>query len=261
LLGVRVGGVGADLLGGAEFDETAVVEDGDAVAEVADERHGVGDEEVGETMLALEVAEEVDDLCADGDVESAHGLVEHEELWLEGKSACDIDALALAAGELVRVTVEGGGIEADGGEEFEEAGGGERLAVDGEGLGEDLADAHAWVECGVGVLKDDLYLSAKRTQPTWAGDEEIFFAEVDCPGGGLDKAQEHAGDGALAGAGFADESESFAGLDVEGDVVDDAGDASIGGVVLDEVAGAKERRNMRQRGRLHRRMVAGDGSG
>ena len=75
MLGVGIGGVVADLLPGAGFYDAAVLHDGDAVGEVADEGHGVGDEEAGERVALLEVAEEVDDLGGYGDVEGGDGLV------------------------------------------------------------------------------------------------------------------------------------------------------------------------------------------
>ena len=47
--------------------------------------------------------QQVQDLRADRHVERGHGLVEHDELRRERERARDGDALALAAGELVRV--------------------------------------------------------------------------------------------------------------------------------------------------------------
>ena len=113
MLGVDFAGALADLLPGSGFYDAAALHDGDPVAEVADQRHGVGDEEAGEAVAGLEVAEEIDDLRADGDVEGADGFVEDEELWTESEGAGDVDALALAAGEFVRIPAEGGGVEAD----------------------------------------------------------------------------------------------------------------------------------------------------
>jgi hypothetical protein len=46
--------------------------------------------------------------------------------------------------------------------------------------------------------------------------------------GGFDEAEEEAGQGAFAGAGFAYQAEGFAAVEVEGDVVEDA----VGAVVL-----------------------------
>ena len=122
-------------------------------------------------MGALEGAEEVDDLGADGDVEGADGLVEDEEGGTEGEGAGDVDALALAAGELVGEAGEGVGVEADLGEEGVEAGVeafGRVLAVDAEGLGEEVADAHAGVEGGEGILEDEGHAAAEMAQGTGA---------------------------------------------------------------------------------------------
>ena len=100
----------ADLVPGAGLDDAAGLHDGDGVGEVSDEGHGVGDEQAGEVVAGLEVAEEVDDLGGDGDVECGDGLVEDEEGGAEGEGAGDVDALALAAGELVGIAGEGGGV-------------------------------------------------------------------------------------------------------------------------------------------------------
>jgi hypothetical protein len=70
-LGVRLAGMFADIEHIADLDQAALLHDGDAVAEVAHERHGVRDEEAGEVVGALQVAEQVDDLGADRDVEGA----------------------------------------------------------------------------------------------------------------------------------------------------------------------------------------------
>ena len=64
-------------------------------------------------MALLQVAEEVDNLCGDRDVEGADGFVEDEKFGAEGEGTGDVDALALASGELVRVAGEGSGGEAD----------------------------------------------------------------------------------------------------------------------------------------------------
>ena len=62
----------------------------------------VADEQVAEAALALEPAQEVDDLRLHREVERRGRLVEQDELRLERDGAGDRDALALAAGEFVR---------------------------------------------------------------------------------------------------------------------------------------------------------------
>ena len=64
--------------------------------------------------------------------------------------------------------------------------------------------------------------------------------EGDGAGGGFDEAEDDAGDGALAGAGFADEAEGFAALDGERDAIDD-GSGIFPAVDFGEVAGGEKR--------------------
>ena len=63
------------------------------------------DEHVGQVELVLQVLEQVDDLRLDRDVQRRHRLVGHDQLGPQRERAGDADALALAAGELVRVAV------------------------------------------------------------------------------------------------------------------------------------------------------------
>ena len=97
----------------AGFDHVAVLHDDDLVGERADDAEVVRDEDVGEAVLRLQPAQQVDDLHLDGHVEGGGRLVEDDELRLQDHRAGDGDALALAAGELVRVAVGGRGVEAD----------------------------------------------------------------------------------------------------------------------------------------------------
>ena len=57
--------------------------------------------------LPLQVLQQVDDLRLDRDVERGDRLVADDQVGLGGQSAGDADALALAAGELVRPAVDG----------------------------------------------------------------------------------------------------------------------------------------------------------
>ena len=87
----------------ADLDDAAEVHHGDAVGDMLHHRQIVRDENHGELHLAREVAEEVQNLRLDGDVECGDRLVGDDELGLDGKRAGDGDALALATGKLVRI--------------------------------------------------------------------------------------------------------------------------------------------------------------
>jgi hypothetical protein len=56
----------------------------------------VGDEQVGQPQLLLEVVEEIQDLTLDRDVERRDRFVEDHEFRVEGEGTGDADALALA---------------------------------------------------------------------------------------------------------------------------------------------------------------------
>ena len=91
------------------------------VGEVAHHRQVVGDEDEGDAELAPELVEKLDHLRLDRDVERGDRLVADDELGLERQRAGDGDALALAAGELVRVALGVLGGEADLGQQLGDA--------------------------------------------------------------------------------------------------------------------------------------------
>src|SRR6266566_3329333 len=71
------------------------------------------DEQVRETELRLEILEQVHDLRLDRDVESGDRLVGDDELRAHRQRARDPDTLTLTAGELVRISAQVIGQEAD----------------------------------------------------------------------------------------------------------------------------------------------------
>ena len=125
--GVGVLGVAVKRVAVGEFDDAAQVHDGDAVAEVFDDGEVVGDEKVGEAEFVLEVLEKVEDLGLDADVEGGDGFVADDEFGIETQGAGNTDALALAAGKLVGVTVGVVALQADFDEQVGDAVGGSRL--------------------------------------------------------------------------------------------------------------------------------------
>jgi hypothetical protein len=69
---------------------------------VPHDRQVVGDEQVCQRELGLELLQQVDDLRLNRDVERGDGLVRDDEVWVDRQRTGDPDPLALAAGELVR---------------------------------------------------------------------------------------------------------------------------------------------------------------
>jgi hypothetical protein len=86
-------------------------------------------------------------------------------------------------------------------------------------FGHDFFHAHARVQRGKGVLKDDLHVAAKAAQLAAAGPDHVMAIEGNCAGSGLDEAEKHASQSGLAAARFADEAQSFPLSDVERNTV------------------------------------------
>ena len=143
------------------LDDAAEIHDRDPVADVLDHRQIVRDEQVGQLELVLQIHQQVDDLRLDRDVERRDRLVADDQLRVQRQRAGDADALALAAGEFVRIGTASARAAA------RPARTGRRPARAAPAasptpwmikrLADDLAGRHARVERGVGVLVDHLH--------------------------------------------------------------------------------------------------------
>ena len=90
----------------SDLDDPARVHHRDAVAGLGDHAHVVGDEHDRGAVLLAEALQQRNDLRLDRDVERGGRLVGDDQARLAGKRQGDDDALAHAAGELVRILVE-----------------------------------------------------------------------------------------------------------------------------------------------------------
>ena len=119
-----------------------------------------------EVELAAQPLEQADDLGLDADVERRHRLVEHEQVGADGERPGDADALALPAGELVRVAAGGRRAAAARGRAARRtrASSVAAEAVHAQRLGEQLADGHARVERRLRVLEHHLEPAAHAAQ-------------------------------------------------------------------------------------------------
>ena len=100
-------GVLVEAVGRRHLDDLPEVHDDDPIRDVPDDREIVGDEQVRETELGLQLLEQIDDLRLDRDVQRRDRLVADEELGVQGQRPGEADPLALPAGELVGVAVGG----------------------------------------------------------------------------------------------------------------------------------------------------------
>ena len=214
-----------------ELDDLTGVHDGYAVRDVPYDGKVVGDEQVGEALVVLEVLEKVYDLSSDRDVESRDGLVGDDEIRFEGKRSGNSDALALAATECMGVSIGAVGREPASFEERHHSVASVVDAVDDAmhdpRLGHEFSDGHSRVEAGVRILEDELHVLAKMSQCFAGGLGDVAAPEADCPGGRFDTSEDGPTGGGLSRAGFADKAKCFPRFDVEAHVIDRMHDVAV----------------------------------
>jgi len=187
---------------------------------VLDDAEIVSDEEIAQTQIRLQILQHVDDLRLNGYVQRGHGFVTDDELGVGGQGAGDADALALTAGELVRVA---GGLLAGDADDLEQLLHalvafllGLAQLVDINGLGHDIANRHAGIQRGVGILENHLRTAAELGH---IGLVHQLAVKPDFAGSGLVEVEQAATDGGFAAAGFAYQTKGFALLNGEADIV------------------------------------------
>ncbi|MOA52883.1 hypothetical protein D3C78_1762530 [compost metagenome] len=79
------------------LNDLPALHDDDAVAERANHFQVVGDEQVAQAPLILQLAQQIDDLRLHGKIERRGRLIEQDEFRLQRHGTRNGDALALAA--------------------------------------------------------------------------------------------------------------------------------------------------------------------
>ena len=177
---------------------------------MTDDRKIVGDEQIRESEVRLQLVDEVHDLRLDRDVQRRHRLVEHDQLRVEGERASDSDPLSLATRELVREPVPVLGAQTDGAEELFDARPSFSTAielVDPQGLGDDLAHRHPRVERRVRILEDDLHITPNGPHLATRDRGDVVALEDDLPGGRLEQLDDRPAQRRLSAPGLTDNSE------------------------------------------------------
>ena len=206
-----------------QLDDPPEIHHRDPVADVLDDRDVVGDEQVRELVLLLEVHQQVQHLSLDRDVEGGDGLVPDDEARAERQRPRDADALALPPGELVGELVHALGAKPHALEQRGDplplllAG---RDLVHGEWLADDASNRHARIQRRVRVLEDDLHLAAQRPHPRPVVVRDVLAAQLDGSGGRLDQLQRGLAGRRLSASALAHEPQRLAPADGEGYAVD-----------------------------------------
>ena len=79
------------------FDDAASEHHGNRVGELSHNGQIMGNEQVGQVELVLQISQEIEDLSLDRNIQGRDRLIEHKQPWLKHKGSGDGDALALPA--------------------------------------------------------------------------------------------------------------------------------------------------------------------
>ncbi len=202
-------------------------------------------------MIPLQVADQGQDLLLRGDVERGGRLVRDQEFRLQHQRHRDHDALALAAGQPMRV----GGEDAldlgqanllHHGQDAFSPGAGVEIGVDAQDLVDLAADRHHRIERRHRLLKDHRHGGgAQLPQAAVAGGENLLADQFDAAARRHQRAlwqQAHhrqRGD-RLARSAFADQAKRLAFVNPQRDAVDDALIARIVAEADDEIVDVED---------------------
>ncbi len=201
----------------ALFDDAAAFEDHHAVADLADDRHLVGDQDDGQAQPAVDVAQQREDRLGALRVQRRGGFVAEQDLRLVHQRAGDADALFLSAGELYRVGV-AFFLQAD---QLQQPGDPLLDPCPGHpGHPQRQGDVlpHGLGRHQVEVLEDHADASAQGDQALAVVAADVFVVDQHLPLAGTLQAIEGADQRGLAGAAAADDAEHFAAADFQVDL-------------------------------------------
>ena len=229
--GVGMTGVEEDLVRHADLDDLAGIHDRHAIRHVGHNAQVVSDVDDGHVLLALQLADQLQDLSLDGHVQRGSGLVADQNLRVASHGDGDDDALTHAAGELMGILVVAA-LGVRDAHQFQQLDGlvTGSLAVDVLVQLDSFADLHAdllqGVQAGHGVLGNHGDLLAADGTPLGLGGElgQVLAVVHDVAAGHLAVLVQHTHEGlgehGLTGAGLTHDGEGFAVVQVQGAAAD-----------------------------------------
>src|SRR5882757_2386203 len=236
----RVGmpGIAEDALRRSDLDDAAQIHHRDTVGDVLDDLQVVADEEIGQVQPALQIEQEIEDLAAHRDIERGGRFVEDDDVRRDRDGAGDADALALAAAQLVRVALEMDDAEAHHLDQLAHPRRPRRarqVEMQAQRLVEHLANAHARIERGVGILEHHLDAPVDPRQETRRERQDRLAVDHHVAAARLDQPHDAARDRRFSRAALTHQGQRLAGGEVEAHPVD-----------RDQVASAVDRKILAQ---------------
>jgi hypothetical protein len=200
------------------------------------------DKQICKSEVALQSCEKVDDLGTDADIKGRDWFVADNKLWPQCECTSYDDALPLAAAKLVGVTLHRGRVEANRKKKIRDSGSkivfsvfcgfaGLRspLLMNYQWFGKQILHPHARIKRAERVLKDDLHISSMAPKFASARGQQVASVKTNYAESWFDQSQDKTAQSAFAGARLANQTQGFAGLNVERNIVYGPGFAPMAG--------------------------------
>ena len=161
--------VSVEIIPGREFHHLAHVHNAYPMAHVLDDGQIVGDEQVAQVQVALQLHQQVENLRPDRDIQARNRLVQHNQIGPEGQGASNGNTLALSSAELVREERGRNRVQPHVFKQFAHPHTqvlSAQSLVDTQGFTNDVQNLHSWVEGTVRVLKHRLHQALIFPQST-----------------------------------------------------------------------------------------------
>ena len=212
-------------VGVGELDNAAQVHDRYSISDMPHDREVMCDKKVGDAQSCLKIAEKIDDLRLDRDIEHTHRFVADKQNGLHGKCPGDAHPLKLAARELMGEPTDRRGREANQVEEGTNPRRRDWQPADQKWFPQDIVYGLTGIEARERILEDELELAAYSFEVAPRRHTDINALEADSASG-WSLCHHHGASGRrLAGSGLADKAECPARLDREVDPIDRSHDA------------------------------------
>ena len=207
-------GAAVELFLGGNLAHMAQEHYADAVRNKVDDRKIMPDEEIGQAILLLQVLEQVQHLALHRNIQCGDRFIADDQVRLQRNGAGNADALALAAAELVRVTVQKLCWYTNSLHQFQHAVGGFGFGfaymIGFQRFGNDIPHLHARVKAGIRVLKDHLHPAAQGGKFLILHGGDVLPLKGHAAPGCGQHADQGASQGAFAAAALPHQGQRFA---------------------------------------------------
>jgi hypothetical protein len=203
--------------GGTDFDQLAQIHDRYPVGHPAEQSEFMGDQKAGKPALLSQREHQVRHFDLRRGVEAAPWLVGNQHPRFAGERAGERHPLAFSSGQLVREPIRQVGRETNRRKQSPRRllflGASAANPMDAQRFRDGTANRPARVERGVGVLEEQLNLTAEPLQTRLWKSRNLLAVEPDAPGFDLAEAGQGSNQAALAAPRFTYQAEDFAGGD------------------------------------------------